>query len=96
VETVREASGATYGQAAVGGLLNSREQPDSRRSGEITIRRGMDKSTAFTDWIKKTLAEGKPDEARQDVTIVVVDARQTPVRRITARDAVDVVDLMRE
>ena len=56
----------------------------------------MDKSTAFTDWIKKTLEEGTPDEARQDVTIVVMDARQTPLRRITARDAVDVVDLMRE
>lgn len=95
---MREASGATYGQAAVGGLLSSREQPDSRRSGEITIRRGMDqsKSTAFTDWVKKTLAEGKPDEVRQGVTIVVMDARQTPVRRITARVAVDVVDLMRE
>ncbi|WP_329619389.1 phage tail protein [Streptomyces sp. NBC_01255] len=59
-----------------------RKQPGSRRTGEITITRGIDKSTAFTDWIKATLVNADLDAARQNITIALKDAHKQTVRRI--------------
>ncbi|MGP8297344.1 phage tail protein [Streptomyces inhibens] len=94
VETVQEVSGLTLEQdvvetrqvSATGELL-VRKQPGSRRTGEITITRGMDKSTAFTDWIKATLVNADLDSARQNITIALKDAKKQTVRRIHLSNA---------
>ncbi|MFI9202381.1 phage tail protein [Streptomyces sp. NPDC053048] len=94
VETVQEVSGLTLEQDVVEvrqvsptGELIVRKQPGSRRAGEITITRGMDKSTAFTDWIKSTLVNADLDSARQNITIAVKDAHEQTVRRIHLTNA---------
>ncbi|MFE2865911.1 phage tail protein [Embleya sp. NPDC059259] len=94
VETVRDISGLTLEQDVVetrqvtpNGELVIRKQPGARRSGEITITRGMDKSTAFTDWIKATLVDADLDTARQNITVSLKDARKNTVRRIHLTNA---------
>ncbi|MGW7578576.1 phage tail protein [Streptomyces sp. NPDC054765] len=94
VETVQEVSGLTLEQDVVEvrqvsatGELIVRKQPGSRRTGEITITRGMDKSTAFTDWIKATLVNADLDSARQNITISLKDAQKQTVRRIHLTNA---------
>ncbi|MFG2286260.1 phage tail protein [Streptomyces sp. NPDC048595] len=87
VETLKDVSGLTVGQDVVEirqvsptGELIVRKQPGVRQAGEVTLTRGMDKSTAFTDWIRTSL-QGDLDGARQNVTIAVSDAAEQPVRR---------------
>ncbi|WP_372412161.1 phage tail protein [Streptomyces luteireticuli] len=59
-----------------------RKQPAPRpQSGEITVTRGMDRSTAFTDWIHTTLEKRDIDNARQNVTIVQYDTNKKAVLR---------------
>ncbi|GGU49509.1 phage tail protein [Streptomyces albospinus] len=89
VETVQQVSGLTLEQDVVEvrevpatGELLVREQPGARNSGEITITRGMDKSTAFTDWIKATLDNADLDNAWQNMPLSLIDARKQTVRRI--------------
>ncbi|MFF0556501.1 phage tail protein [Streptomyces sp. NPDC004266] len=89
VETVQDVSGLTLEQDVVEtrqvsstGELIVRKQPGARRTGEITITRGMDKSTAFTDWIKAALVDADLDSARQNLTIAWKDAQKQTVRRI--------------
>ncbi|MER6955964.1 MULTISPECIES: phage tail protein [unclassified Streptomyces] len=59
----------------------------TRKTGEITITRGTDKSTALTDWIKATLVNADLDAARQDITIVLKDAQKKTVRRVHLSNA---------
>ncbi|WP_058041843.1 phage tail protein [Streptomyces roseifaciens] len=94
VETVQDVSGLTLEQDVVEtrqvsstGELIVRKQPGARRTGEITITRGMDKSTAFTDWIKATLVDADLDSARQNITIALKDAKKETVRRIHLSNA---------
>ncbi|GCE01798.1 phage tail protein [Embleya hyalina] len=94
VETVRDVGGLTLEQDVVetrqvtpSGELVIRKQPGARRSGEITVTRGMDKSTAFTDWIKATLVDADLDKARQNISISLKDARKNTVRRIHLTNA---------
>ncbi|MFF2625366.1 phage tail protein [Kitasatospora griseola] len=94
VETVRDVSGLTLEQDVVEtrqvtptGELLIRKQPGARRTGEITVTRGMDKSTAFTDWIKATLVNADLDSARQNITISLKDAKKNTVRRIHLSNA---------
>lgn len=94
VETVRDISGLSLEQDVVEtrqvtstGELLIRKQPGARRTGEITITRGMDKSTAFTDWIKATLVNADLDSARQNITISLKDAKKNTVRRIHLSNA---------
>ncbi len=94
VETVQDVSGLTLEQDVVEvrqvsatGELIVRKQPGARKSGEITITRGMDKSTAFTDWIKATLVNADLDSARQNITIALKDAQKQTVRRIHLTNA---------
>ncbi|MFF2133703.1 phage tail protein [Streptomyces olivochromogenes] len=94
VETVQSVSGlqleqdvAEVRQVSPTGELIVRKQPGARRTGEITITRGMDKSTAFTDWIKATLVNADLDGARQNITIALKDAKQQTVRRIHLTNA---------
>ena len=62
VESVQEVSGLSVEQEVVetkqvtnSGEQLIRKQPGARQAGEVTIVRGLDKSSAFTDWIKETL-----------------------------------------
>ncbi|ARF55124.1 phage tail protein [Streptomyces gilvosporeus] len=94
VETVQDVSGLTLGQDVVEvrqvsstGELIVRKQPGARNAGEITITRGMDKSTAFTEWIKTTLDNADLDSARQNITIALKDAQKRTVRRIHLTNA---------
>ncbi|WP_405639686.1 phage tail protein [Streptomyces uncialis] len=94
VETVQNVSGLQLEQDVVEvrqvsptGELLVRKQQGSRRTGEITIIRGMDKSTAFTDWIKATLVNADLDGARQNITIALKDAKKQTVRRIHLTNA---------
>lgn len=74
-------------QVSSTGELIVRKQPGASRTGEITITRGMDKSTAFTDWIKATLVDADLDAARQNITISLKDAQKNTVRRIHLSNA---------
>ncbi|MFG2365037.1 phage tail protein [Streptomyces mirabilis] len=94
VETVQSVSGLQLEQDVVEvrqvsptGEPIVRKQPGARRTGEITITRGMDKSTAFTDWIKATRVKADLDGARQNITIALKDAKKQTVRRIHLTNA---------
>ncbi|MEV4251290.1 phage tail protein [Streptosporangium canum] len=84
VETVQDVSGLTLEQDAA---TRKALAPGARRGGEITIRRGMEKSAAFTDWIKATRVNAGRDGARRNITIVAKDANTNTVRRIQLTNA---------
>ncbi|MGP4000840.1 phage tail protein [Streptomyces sp. 8N706] len=88
LETLQSVSGLTYGQDVIevkqmtpDGEPVFRKQPGSVQSGEVTITRGMDKSEAFTNWIKQTRQKHDFDSSVQNVTIALLDAQQSTVRR---------------
>ncbi|KJK55639.1 phage tail protein [Saccharothrix sp. ST-888] len=94
VETVQDVSGLTLEQDVIEvrqvtstGESVIRKQPGARKTGEITVTRGMEKSTAFTDWIKATRVNADRDAARQNITIAVKDAQKQTVRRIHLTNA---------
>jgi phage tail-like protein len=89
VESVQEVSGLSVEQEVVetkqvtnSGEQLIRKQPGARQAGEVTIVRGLDKSSAFTDWIKQTLNNGAVNTARQNLTIEIMDSTKATVRRI--------------
>jgi phage tail-like protein len=89
VESVQEVSGLSVEQEVVevkqvtnSGQQIIRKQPGARQAGEVTIIRGLDKSSAFTDWIKQTLNNGAVNTARQNLTIEIMDSTKATVRRI--------------
>jgi phage tail-like protein len=89
VESVQEVSGLTVEEEVVevrqvtsDGKQIIRKQPGARQSGEVTIVRGLDKSSSFTDWIKETLNKGAVNAARQNLTIEIKDSESQTVRRI--------------
>ncbi|MER5214911.1 phage tail protein [Streptomyces sp. NPDC002838] len=89
VESIQEISGLTVEEEVVEvrqvspeGKQIIRKQPGARQAGEVTIVRGMDKSSEFTKWINETLNKGAVDAARQNLTIEIKDSELTTVRRI--------------
>ena len=89
VESVQEVSGLSVEEEVVevkqvtsDGKQIIRKQPGARQAGEITIVRGIDQSSAFTDWIKETLNNGAVNTARQNLTIEIMDSTKETVRRI--------------
>ncbi|MEU6868626.1 phage tail protein [Streptomyces sp. NPDC046876] len=74
-------------QVDADGSLLIRKPAGAPQLNEITIRRGMDKSAAFTEWVKKTSAQQKPDEANPDLTIAAFDGQDTPVKRFHLTNA---------
>ncbi|MTE17748.1 phage tail protein [Streptomyces sp. TRM43335] len=88
VESVQEISGLTVEEDVVevhqvnNGKQIIRKQPGARKAGEITITRGLDQSSEFTNWIKETLNNGAVNTARQNLTIEIMDSEGTTVRRI--------------
>ncbi|MFI9065572.1 phage tail protein [Streptomyces sp. NPDC053429] len=94
VETVQSVSGLQLEQDVVevrqvssAGELLIRKQPGAGNTGEITVTRGMDKSTAFTDWIKAALVNADVDAARQNITIALKDAKKHTLRRFHLSNA---------
>ncbi len=94
VESVKEISNLTvdqdvveYKQVTQQGKLIVRKQPGARLPGEVTITRGLDKSGAFTKWIKETLNNGAINTARQNLTIEVKDTTGATLRRIQLMNA---------
>jgi phage tail-like protein len=89
VESIQEVSGLSVEEDVVevkqvtsDGKQIIRKQPGGRQAGEVTIVRGLDKSSAFTDWIKETLNNGAVNTARQNLTIEIKDSTSQTVRRI--------------
>ncbi|MFG2120608.1 phage tail protein [Streptomyces sp. NPDC048710] len=89
VESIQEISGLTVEEEVVevkqvssDGKQIIRKQPGARQAGEITITRGLDKSSEFTKWIKETLNKGAVNSARQNLTIEIKDSEGSTVRRI--------------
>lgn len=89
VESIQEISGLTVEEEVVevrqvskDGKQIIRKQPGARQAGEITITRGLDKSSEFTNWIKETLNKGAVDAARQNLTLEIKDTEGNTVRRI--------------
>ena len=89
VESIQEVSGLSVEEEVVEvrqvtaeGKQIIRKQPGARQSGEITITRGLDKSSEFTKWIKETLNKGAVETARQNLTIEIKDSESQTVRRI--------------
>src|SRR5262249_14249850 len=80
VESIQEVSGLTVEQnvTEVQGTTQTgvpfvKKQPASRKPGELTITRGLDKSVEFTEWINRTVINGDVQGARQNLTIEVKD-----------------------
>jgi phage tail-like protein len=89
VESIQEISGMTVEEDVVEvkqvsdqGKQIIRKQPGARQAGEVTITRGLDKSSEFTKWIKETLNKGAVSSARQNLTIEIMDSELNTVRRI--------------
>ncbi|WP_086565876.1 phage tail protein [Streptomyces africanus] len=89
VESIQEISGLTVEEDVVEvkqvsdtGKQIIRKQPGARQAGEVTITRGLDKSSEFTKWIKETLNKGAVESARQNLTIEIMDSEMNTVRRI--------------
>jgi phage tail-like protein len=94
VESIQEVSGLTVEQNVTevqgntnGGVPFVKKQPASRKPGEVTITRGLDKSTEFTQWVNMTVINGNVLGARQNLTIEVMDSQGTTVRRIQLMNA---------
>ncbi|TWF95519.1 phage tail protein [Saccharopolyspora dendranthemae] len=93
VESVKEVSGLTVEQDVIetqqvtltGERIN-KKQPGGQKGGEVTITRGLDKSTEFTAWIKKTLIDGDVEGARENLTIEIQDSQGETVRRMQLFD----------
>src|SRR5262249_24916499 len=64
-----------------------RKLPGARKGGEVTITRGLDKSSAFTDWIKDTFEKGAVNTARQNISIVLTDSESSQQRRFDLKNA---------
>lgn len=94
VESVQEISGLTVeldaievNQVTPTGEYIIRKLPGARKGGEVTITRGLDKSSAFTDWIKDTFEKGAVDTARQHISIVLTDSKSSDQRRFDLKNA---------
>ncbi|GAA1948918.1 phage tail protein [Amycolatopsis minnesotensis] len=94
VELVQEVSGLmieedviTVNSTSTLGDYIIRKQPGARKSGEIVITRGLDKSSAFTEWITQTLNDGAVEAARQNITVHIMNADKTTFRRINMMNA---------
>lgn len=94
VESVQEVSGLTMEQDVVevpavtaNGKPFIKKQPGASKGGQVTITRGLDQSSAFTQWINQTLNDGAVQAARQNLTIETMDTSGNTVRRVELMNA---------
>jgi phage tail-like protein len=89
VESVQEVSGLTFNQdvVEVAGVTSTgqpfvKKQPGASKGGQVTITRGMDTSSAFSQWVQQTMEEGAVTAARQNLTIEIMDTTGGTRQRI--------------
>lgn len=94
VESVQEVSGLSVevdaievAQVTPSGQYLIKKLPGARKGGEVTITRGLDKSSAFSQWIEQVFEKGEIDEARKNISIIVTDSMNTPIRRMNLENA---------
>lgn len=94
VESLQEVSGLTVEEDVVEvfqvtstGRPIIRKQPGAQKGGEVTITRGLDKSSEFTKWLTETLEKGAVNTARQNITIEIKDTEGNSVRRMQLTNA---------
>ncbi|GAA3838405.1 phage tail protein [Saccharothrix violaceirubra] len=94
VESLQEVSGLTVEEDVVDvfqvtptGKPMIRKQPGAQKGGEVTLTRGLDQSSEFTNWLKETLEKGAVTAARQNITIEVKDSEGNTVRRMQLTNA---------
>ncbi|MGC9670025.1 phage tail protein [Planosporangium sp. 12N6] len=94
VESVQEVSGLTVELDAIEvtqvtpkGEYIIRKLPGARKGGEVTITRGLDKSSAFTKWIEQVFKKGAISAARKNISVILVDAENTNQRRFDMKNA---------
>ncbi|MBW4720266.1 phage tail protein [Saccharothrix obliqua] len=94
VESLQEVSGLTVEEDVVDvfqvtstGKPLIRKQPGAQKGGEVTLTRGLDQSSEFTNWLKETLEKGAVSAARQNITIEVKDSEGNSVRRMQLTNA---------
>ncbi|MCQ4045106.1 phage tail protein [Streptantibioticus rubrisoli] len=94
VEMIQSVSGVTVEEDVVEikqttnrGENVIRKQPGARKAGEVTIVRGLDKSSEFTKWIKETLNKGAINSARQHISIEYKDTEKNTVRTVNLKNA---------
>jgi phage tail-like protein len=93
VEYLSSISGLSNKQEVIQHVQNTstgkpviRKMPGISQGGEVTVTRGRNQSTAFTDWIKTSLA-GDMANARKNVSIVVLNYENTELVRYNLVDA---------
>ncbi|GGM01374.1 MULTISPECIES: phage tail protein [Micromonospora] len=94
VELVEEVSGLTVELDSIEvkhvtptGELIIRKIPGARKAGEVTVTRGLDQSSSFTEWIKETFLKGSIDAARQNISIIITNADKSQTRRFDLTNA---------
>ena len=94
VESVQQVSGLTVeldsievAQVTPQGQYLIKKLPGARKGGEVTITRGMDKSSAFSGWVQETFEKGAVDQARKNVSIIFVDSTNTAQKRVNLENA---------
>lgn len=94
VESVQEVSGLTFNQDVVEvpgvtstGQPFTKKQPGASKGGQLTITRGLDQSSSFTQWINQTMTNGAVQAARQNLTVEIMDTQGNTVRRIDLMNA---------
>ncbi|MBQ0896690.1 phage tail protein [Micromonospora purpureochromogenes] len=94
VESVQEVSGLTVeldaievNQVTPTGEYIIRKLPGARKGGEVTITRGLDKSSSFTEWIKQTFEKGAVTAARKNISVILVDPENSNQRRFDMKNA---------
>lgn len=60
--------------------------PGGRRSGQITLRRGIDSDKGLWEWWREVETQG-PEAARRDCTIELLDQGGTPVATFSITQA---------
>jgi phage tail-like protein len=93
VEYLGSISGLTNKQDVIQHVQNTpngapvvRKMPGISQGGELVVKRGGTKSTAFSDWIRTSLA-GDMANARKNVSIILLDYEGNEVHRYNLANA---------
>jgi phage tail-like protein len=93
VEFLHEVSGLSmeqdvieYQQVSAQGVPVTKKMPGVKKAGQVTVVRGANGSSAFTQWINESIA-GQMSTARKNATIMHMDPLNNPVVRYHLRNA---------
>lgn len=68
------------------GIAKVTVMPGMKKNGQVTVKRGLTESAAFTEWINQSIA-GQMSAARKNATIIAMDWSNNPVKRYNLRNA---------